>query len=355
MNPFKNISRFWANRTVLSSKSRHRRRRQGSLGTPQQLECRTLLTAVPVISAIGLVEDTGTSSTDMTTSNAAITGTVTYDGNSVEGITIEVDFDGDGQAETTAVTNASGEFTFDGSSQLTPGAVTINFRPVDPGMATGSWQQVSFTWAADPNDPAVVTQLALANDTGTSNSDMETSDATITGIVTNDGSVNMITVEIDMDGDGAADHMVQTNASGVFSYDATSELAAGNVTIQFRPVENDPFTGQPVNGAWQSINFVFEQELSMEAVGLNTTVGTFDDNVTTDGTVTGQVDGDGMLAGVTISIDIDGDGIADVTTTTDSNGDFILDLSSFISFGEVTVDVQVDNGLWIPLSFEYLE
>ena len=72
-----------------------------------------------------------------------------------------------------------------------------------------------------------------------------------------------------------------------------------------------------------------------------------------DATVTGQIQGTGSLEAIDVEFDLDGDGTVDVTTTTDSAGNFQLDLAQYLAPGPVTVYSRTANGTWLALSFEY--
>lgn len=290
----------------------------------------------------------------MVTSDPTISGSITYGGGSVDGILIEVDLDGDGTADDTLVTDSSGGFMYDGTANLTAGQVTIGFRPVDPGTATGSWESITFTWQGET---AEVSNLQLVNDTGISSTDNETDDGTVSGTVTNDGSVSGMLVEVDLDNNGTADDCVFTDSLGNFVYDATNQVPTGSVTIQFRPVEVDPNTEEFIYGDWESITFTLTSPPPPQITNfdLANDTGDPDDNSTTDPTVSGQLTGEGPLSNITVSFDLDGDGITDVTTVTDSYGAFSIDLSSYLTCGSNTVNARVDDGMWSGLLFEYVE
>jgi len=101
--------------------------------------------------------------------------------------------------------------------------------------------------------------VALDNDTGTSNSDRSTADATVSGdLVRADGPIEDITIEFDVDGDGEADGTATTDVAGLFSFTPT-ELSEGPQRILARAVFEDPLFGsfyQP----WVATTFVYASD-----------------------------------------------------------------------------------------------
>ncbi len=193
---------------------------------------------------------------------------------------------------------------------------------------------MTFTWE---NQSPTIDDFDLDNDTGPSATDDITTDATITGSVGNDGSVANLTIEIDIDNDGTYDYTTSTDSNGDWNYDLTSWLDYEENTIKVRVVETDHFSNQ-VFSAWDSITFELEPGVDnfYHETGAN---------------VGGQLSGYTGVANITI--EIDGDGVYDTTTTTDEFGSFTLDLSSLLSSGTHTIYARTPNGEWVELIFTF--
>ena len=141
---------------------------------------------------------------------------------------------------------------------------------------------------------ASIDSLALANDTGTDTTDLVTTDASLTGTVSNDGETEYLLVEFDHDGDGVIDGATLTEEDGSFSYKPYG-LEAGQVTIQARVKDYDKYAA-PVFSNWSPITFSLEEEADTSLrVGsilpANDTGNSNTDQASTDATVTGQLVG----------------------------------------------------------------
>ncbi len=249
----------WLACSRLQSPRPRRRKRRPNAVSAEALEDRTLLNAAPVVAGIDLVNDTGTPA-DFVTSDATIVGTVTDD-ISAAWLNVELDYNGDDVADNWLTTDEFGTFTHDIGLDVGYGWVNVHARALewDNNLATnifGSWLSLSFNYEAPPNDPPEVTALSLVNDTGTA-ADLITSDATFTGTVTNDGSVDMLSVELDYTGDSIPDDWTTTDATGTFTYDVGLNVPYGSVTVQARGLEFDANLGSTIYGAWVSLNFTY--------------------------------------------------------------------------------------------------
>ncbi len=134
-----------------------------------RLEDRTVPS--PVVGGLHLLHDTGVSGSDGITTDPTIAGTVTNGGARVDGLTVQVDVNGDGQADGTTATDSAGAFVFDPSSlDLAPGTVHVSaragaFDATQDATVYGAWTNLSFTLEA-PDPPPVVASLGLLNDSG---------------------------------------------------------------------------------------------------------------------------------------------------------------------------------------------
>ncbi len=325
--------------------------------------------APAAVSSVSLLNDTGTAGDNVTT-DPTLTGVMTNDGG-MDFVDAEFDFDGDGNPDDYTVVNLDGSFEYDPSSNISYGQVTINVRACefDPNTGQylyGDWVPISFTYEAPANNPATVSSVSLLNDTGTAG-DNVTTDPTLTGMMTNDGSMDYVDAEFDFDGDGNPDDYTVVNLDGSFEYDPSSNISYGQVTINVRACEFDPNTGQYLYGDWVPISFTYEapanNPATVSSVSLLNDTGTAGDNVTTDPTLTGMMTNDGSMDYVDAEFDFDGDGNPDDYTVVNLDGSFEYDPSSNISYGQVTINVRACEfdpktgqylyGDWVPISFTY--
>jgi RHS repeat-associated protein len=158
----------------------------------------------PNIAQIKLFKDTGDSSTDNNSSDPRITGRAANDG-SVNQLRIEFDHDNDGFAESFTTTDGDGDFIYTRQG-LTAGPVTIRARAGESdgvsGWVFGQWSSLAFQLDGEGTHlPPEVFKLKLLNDTGDSNTDRITNDASLILWVTNDGESGNLLVEFDHDGD----------------------------------------------------------------------------------------------------------------------------------------------------------
>ena len=159
----------------------------------------------PELATLHLLHDTGASATDGITTDATVAGSVTNDG-PLAGLQVEFDHDGDGVAEGTEVTGDDGSFTYSPFG-LAPGSVTIGARAKEwddeqSDFIYGTWTSLTFTLQLQR---PTVTNLRLANDTGSASNDGVTSDPTLTGQATDDGALESLNVKFDQNGDGVSD------------------------------------------------------------------------------------------------------------------------------------------------------
>lgn len=104
------------------------------------------------ISSLGLLHDTGLSTTDGSTSNASLSGQIAG-GSGLGGLTIEFDHDGDGIAEGTVTPSSGGAFSYSPAG-LAHGWQTIYVRAVSSGTSgwvTSPWVSLGFVLSSDPD------------------------------------------------------------------------------------------------------------------------------------------------------------------------------------------------------------
>jgi len=336
--------------------------------------------------------------TSSTGTSSATTGSAT---NPI--VDLEFDLNGDGVADATGTTDAQGDFTFTPTAgSLAYGSVTIAARTVihdadQTALAYSPWKSLTFTLTPSPVAVPSVVDLRLANDDGASATDKITSDATVTGRVTfpppvapavaenvsfptgtltssATQSVDFLTVQVDTNGDGVPDATTTTGVGGTFSYLPTG-LSAGNVTIALRSFVLD--AGQnKVYGAWQSFSFTYQPAVAgvpsvseLKLANPLTSATAQSAATASDATVVGQLTAAttttgaaAVVAGMTVEIDVNDDGVPDATVVADPLGKFTYTPSG-LSAGSVTIQARARQhdyatggfsyGAWTPLTFTY--
>ncbi len=316
---------------------------------------------LPSVAILALLRDTGSSSSDGVTSESALTGTVSDDGE-LGGLRVEFDHDGDGLKDGFTIGGADGVFTYVPTG-LSPGEHTIAARAGQWNVSSaeyeyGDWMPLTFTLAFDPTDPPSVASLSLRFDTGVSDSDGITADPRLTGLVSNDGDVANLKVEFDHDGDGVAEGSVFTGTDGTFRYDPQG-VESGSLTIWARVREWEPAQSAYQFGDWVSISFTLDGAANIPAVLsglalLHDTGESSTDGTTRDPRLTGSIANDGDVLNVKIEFDHDGDGVADGSALTNVQGGFIYTPLG-LADGPVTIRARAAEGAvtsdWGEFSF----
>ncbi|QDU09046.1 Calx-beta domain-containing protein [Gimesia aquarii] len=321
----------------------------------------------PLISGLSLENDTDVDG-DLITSDASISGMITDDGTNDEYF-LHIDLDNDGFSDISVQQGPNQQFTYDLGDDIEAGEHTIQVRALgfitgDDGYIFGDWSTITFTYnpVTDVAIP-VITGLSLENDTDI-DGDLITSDATIKGMITDDGTNSEYTLQIDLDNDGFSDFSVAQGSNQQFTYDLGNDLEAGEHTIQVRALGLNSTENEYISGEWSTITFTYNPPLVVNAVidslELDTDSGTNDDQITVYSSFTGEVTTTEDFSNFTVQLDFENDGIVDSTTTLDLTGQFTVDPSASISSGNVTVAARlVDNttgaiGDWTTLSFELI-
>lgn len=322
----------------------------------------------PVVATLVLANDTDNPE-DLITTDPSLSGTVTND-NNVDGIRVEIDLNDDGTADASAVTDADGNISYV-PTDLDFGQRTVRARATEWDFVLGQylngpWKSLTFTLQVDPSLLPVVSELALHNDTGESNSDNVTEDPTLKGKIATALGVGAVDVEFDHDGDGVPDGTAVTDAEGNFLYEPLA-LPYGAATIQVRGKSWNNAHLDYVMGDWSSITFtlvpppndapVIDQLTLYEDTGE-------EDGTTSNPTLTGFVSNDGELGGLTVEFDHDGDGVPDGTAATSASGEFLYILSGLPIGTAVTVQARAVEsdatsqatlyGEWVSLAFTYV-
>ncbi len=285
------------------------------------------------------------------TSDPRVRGDLPASSNPGETVVVEIDWSNDGLVDATVSPSSMGL----GSFEWDPRSAGFGFGPIalrlralrtQTGFGvtnTGAWQGLSIQYEAAPNQTPVVTELALAQDTGMVG-DLSTLDPRVTGRVAHaDGTVADLPVEVDIDGDGVADGTLTTDSAGRFTVDLAPALAGpGPVSVAFRAGETTgPSTG--AYGNWSTFSFVLADPsgplATVTELGLVEDTGVAGDGITTNGAVSGRVLLAGTpMSGLTVQYDLDGDGASDGTASSGADGRFTIALASpTIQAGPVTV------------------
>jgi hypothetical protein len=307
------------------------------------------------------------SNSDKVTTNATLIGSVTQSDS--ENLRLYFDFDQDGVADTTMTPQQDGQFLYN-ALELQPGAYTIDvwatrFSSIFGQTEIGPTQSFSFTLVEKPRSLLSVVDLALVADTGINKTDFVTSNPTIKGRLSGEGSVSRLTVEIDVNADGIVDATTTADTTGSFQFSPVG-LAFGPRAIAARGVSYDYGNATLMKGAWESISFSLVASTNEAAVisqfGLVNDSGTPGDNRSEHARLSGRVLNDASAEGIAVELDMNGDRIADQTGFTGPDGRFIID-PQLSMYGAVSVSaraVEFDSeaattisGPWTSFSFVY--
>ncbi len=323
-----------------------------------------------VMASLGLWEDTGSSASDLVTTNPAIRGAITQGGVPASHQVIEFDHNGDGAADGTTYADALGEFTYLPVG-LSFGAHTLRTRTrqwdyhLQQGSYT-SWSSLTFTLTAPQNLAPTIDQFGLRSDTGASQSDGLTANTSVWGRVSDDVRAAELTVEFDHNNNGTVDGWAFTDSDGYFYYEPVA-IPLGSVSLKARPVEWDFSTGQKIYGAWQTLSFTYQTQSNaapvLSDIGLdNDTGSSATDKITSDATLVGRIVNEGNLAAITVECDYNADGVVDQSITTDRTGAFRLEPTG-LSHGNVTVRLRARElnevagqylvSAWTPYTFTW--
>uniref|UniRef100_UPI002116FC67 Ig-like domain-containing protein n=1 Tax=Sphingomonas sp. dw_22 TaxID=2721175 RepID=UPI002116FC67 len=224
-------------------------------------------------------------------------------GTAEPGSTVGVDTNGDGVPDATATAGPDGSFTIPLDPPLTNGE-TVTVIVTDP---SGNDSTPVTATAPDTTAPAPASDVSISPD-GT----------TLTGTA-EPGA----TVGVDTNGDGTPDTTVTTDPDGGFTAPLDPPLTNGETVtvIVTDPAGND---SAPVTTTAP------DTTAPLPATGLT---------VSPDGTaLTGTAE-----PGATVNADTNGDGVADATTTADTEGNFSIPLDPPLVDGETIAIIVVDE------------
>jgi hypothetical protein len=215
----------------------------------------------PEVTNLRLKRDTGESDSDNITRDATILGDVITDDGPKQGVIIQFDHDEDNVIDGQTTTVTGGGFTYL-PQDLEEGEYTFRARSATPIEGTenftyGDWEEFTFTY--EVNDPAVIAELKLLRDDGESSTDLITRDPRLIGEITNDGSLDRLTIEFDHNNDQTPDGYAYTTADGEFIYNPFN-LQPGVITVKARAVEWDDFTASTIEGEWFTFSFTLVED-----------------------------------------------------------------------------------------------
>ena len=178
--------------------------------------------------------------------------------------------------------------------------------------------------------------------------DQVTTDARVGGVVAGGAGCQMI--ELDVDGDGAADAYTFTGANDEFFYDLGAGIDHGEHTVRARAGQWDDALNINVYSEWESLGLTYVSS---------------DIQVDPHGFMTGYTSSGEHVYELYVEIDYDGDGWADAYTMTEKDGYFEYDMSDdlYNQYGQHTIQMRTvyvdwdmgiydDSESWTPLSFE---
>jgi hypothetical protein len=277
--------------------------------------------------SLTLHEDTGTPG-DNVTNNATVAI------NAAPSQMVELDWNGDGNPDTMGSTDGSGVALIDLGYQIAYGEAHVRARALEwdsilQGYRSSDWSEpLTFTFAPDP---IAAPTLSLANDTGTPD-DQVTTDATVS--VTAAANQN---IELDMNGDGYADAMAYTGSGGSATYNLAGQAGYGEVEVRARAGQWDSIQQGYRYSDWSGpLSFTFAPDpIAAPTLALVNDTGNPSDGITADATLSGTAGAYQM-----VELDLNGDGMADLTTYADYTGNFIHDGGSQIPEGIVDASAR---------------
>ncbi|MCA9088357.1 MAG: hypothetical protein KDA90_06940 [Planctomycetaceae bacterium] len=320
----------------------------------------------PVIENLELINDTDTPD-DLSTSDPRIGFTLT-DVNPSYYYDLQFDTNGDGNADFTSYAYGTGTYEQNLGEYLGFGTYTVAVRAVEyPDMApsvTGDWTTLTFTYAPPPNDPPVIENLGLVNDTGTIG-DLVTSDSRIRFTLTDLNPSFYYYIEVDANGDGYTDIWNYASGPGTYEQDLSGYLWYGTQTVSVRASEY-PDMAPSVTGAWTTLMFTLEpphnSAPTITSLALINDTGTPNDLTTSDGRIGFVLQDTSPSYYYDLQFDLNGDGSADFAEYAYGPDTYQQDLSSYLGYGTHTIAVRAIEypdmapsvtGEWISLTFTF--
>ncbi len=254
-----------------------------------------------------------------------ISGRTTYQ-HDIENLGIEIDLDLNGIADVFAITDRVGRFHA-ALASLADGATEIKLRTHAISDETGSvligdWISHQVDYSQSTITPVVISSIDLVNDDGESPTDLETTDPRLRGIVDRSAYSSFLTIEFDVDNDGAVDGHTLTQSDLTWNF-TPLEMEPGPVTVKARTKDIAP-NGQILRSGWTTFGFTLEELasswLGVESLSLVNDNGASSSDLSTSvPAITGSIMGGQGLGGLVVEVDHDGDGSVDGSVETATN------------------------------------
>lgn len=294
----------------------------------------------------------------LTSANTLIQGQIRNEAQ-LSGVTIEIDTDADGTADAYAETDQHGQFEYRLPNPAA-GTISINFRTREFDWETGAeligtWETLTFHFAPEMNEAPELADVMLVNDTGDDANDLITTDPSIAGVITNDGSLGGLQVQVDINEDDIFDMTATTDTNGQFELKVVG-LTPGEHTLKLRVKEYNE-QNVALYSDWTPFTFELEtislsNQSGVEMLGLlNDTGLDTSDLSTADATLTGMLSSGLGSGNITIEFDQNGDGIVDGTTTAQSGQTFQY-LPTNLQSGYQSIQARIaGGGEWRTMEF----
>ncbi|MDZ4851858.1 MAG: hypothetical protein SGI77_21425, partial [Pirellulaceae bacterium] len=330
----------------------------------------TIAKPAPIITERRLLSDSGIDG-DNITRNPTVVGRVT-NADTVSGLPVEIDLDGDLTPDATVFTGIDGTFIYSPSISQ-PGVKVFNLRvseynSVAQAQNYSSWSPITFTLASSADQPDIAPLVKdIVFDDFAIDIDSRLQVPILKGRITNEGSVAGKWIEFDLTNNPILiDWTTTTDDYGRFVV-ALSGLPTGNHSIVIRTRETGEFTKEQLVGTTTiSITHVAQSELSPSAPTIRLTSDdgvSGSDHVTSDSRIEGDVANDLQFENTIVEIDFDHDSypdsVAAVSTSgmwsTAPNGLVAGQNSIKVRSRTVTSSGQIIRSPWsAPLTFELL-
>jgi len=242
----------------------------------------------------------------------------------LSGISVQLDAATPGQAPTTVVTDADGRYTFDNAVEGSNKVTAVPTAGITPNNSTTA----TITIAAGATTATQVPSIGLQPNgrvAGTIFTDLNGD-----GVKqdTEPGYAGVM-INIDINSDGTNNFSTNADATGVFNLGGLPD-GVHKVTAVM------PLNHKATTATSSSITIVNGNAAPSLTVGFRPTTG-----VSGRVTLAASADGTTGLVGTTVGLDTNGDGKADLTTTTDGAGNYLF---SNVPAGTMTVIVTAPAG-----------
>lgn len=217
----------------------------------------------------------------------------------LEGITVHVDFNGDGTVDDSVVTDRFGEFVFVAGS-LAAGSVTPQVRVSETSYAATAWVALpTFDYQPTVESGPEIATFSQPNADGTK----------LTGTITGDLENLVVDILVDHQGQDVVVAQVEVDEQGNFEY-AVPGAQVGE-SLQFKARARNIVSGRwnygtALTAAFQYQPAIYVDQLTLKNDNVTGGTGTATDGVTDDSVILIQVAGAGSASTVSIEVQSDG-------------------------------------------------